>query len=78
MLSKYKIIVDPDHVILIKLIVIIQELQNLELHTSLILELFLVSNDFNSDHMPCFMIKAFDSLSEGARPKMLKQLISIP
>ena len=38
--------------------------QNLELHTSLVLESFLVSNQLNSYMLFCFVVEAFDGLSE--------------
>ena len=71
MLSEDHVILDSDNIVLIVSILMIQELQNFEFHTSLVLEFLLISYNFYCDKFFGFMIEALDSLTEGALTKKL-------
>ena len=64
MLSKYHIVFDSDHIVLIMWVMLVKIFYNLELHTGLVLELFLISNNFDSYILLGGMVEAFDCLSK--------------
>ena len=77
MLSKKQIVEDSDHIVLIMHIIIIQIFQDFELDSSLVLELFLVSDYFESHLLLCLVIEAFDCLSKAALSQEFKYFVSV-
>lgn len=66
-LSEYQVVEHPDDVVLVLLVVVVQVLQDLQLHACLVLEFLLVPDDFNGHHFVGLVVKALQSLSETAR-----------
>jgi hypothetical protein len=64
MLTEDMIVIYPDDIVLVMRIIVVQELKNLQLHSSLVLELLFVPYNFDSNQIACLMIKALDSLSK--------------
>ena len=71
MLSEDVIVVNPDDIVLVMRVIVVQELKNLQLHSSLVLELLFVSDNFDSNQIACLMIKALDSLSKTSRAESI-------
>jgi hypothetical protein len=69
MVSENHVVFYSNNIILIHLIMIIQKLEYLKLHTGLILKLLFVLNNFKSNNFIILMIETFDSLSKAARAK---------
>ena len=67
MASEHLKINDPDYVVVIVFVFFLQEFQDFELDTRLMLKSFLVTDYFDCDHSLCFVIKALQSLAERAR-----------
>jgi hypothetical protein len=76
-LSENTVVLHADDVILIILVMIIQVFQNFELNTCLILKLFLIPDNFNSNVFFGLMIKTLDSLTETALPQKFQYFISV-
>ena len=51
MLTEDMIVIYPDDIVLVMRIIVIQELKNLQLHSSLVLELLFVSDNFDSNQI---------------------------
>ena len=66
MLSKYHIVFNPDNIIHIVFVMVIQILQNSQLYSSLILKLLLIADDFDGDIFVCLMVKALNGLAKAA------------
>ena len=77
MLSEHAVIFDPDHVVLVVLIVEVEVLQDLEFHASLVLELFLVSDDLDGDHLLGFVVHAFDGLPKATLSQKLEDFVPV-
>ena len=58
-------------------VIILEELQDFELNTSLIVVLFLVLDDLQSDMLLRFMVKAFDGDTKRSTSQMLNDLVAI-
>jgi len=65
-----------DHVVLVVLVVVVQVLQDLQLYTSLKLELLLVADDFDSDCLLSLVIQTLDSLTEAPLAKERKHFVA--
>lgn len=77
MLSKHAVIVNPNDIVLVILIVEIKVFENLKFHACLILELLLVSDDFDCDHFLSFMVHALDGLSETSLAQKFEYFVPI-
>lgn len=55
-----------DHIVFILFVIVIQQFQDFKFDPCLMLESFLVSDYFDSDHLLKLVIKAFESLAEAA------------
>ena len=64
-LPEHHEVIDSDDIVLIELVVKIEVLKRLQFDTSLVFELLFISDDFHGNRSLCFVIKAFDSLSEA-------------
>ena len=64
MLSEDVIVVNPDDIVLVMRVIVVQELKNLQLHSSLVLELLFVPDNFDSHKVARLMIKTLNSLSK--------------
>jgi len=71
MLTEDMIVEYPDNIVLVMRIIVVQELKNLQLHSSLVLELLFVPDNFDSHKVACLMIKALDSLSKTSRAESI-------
>jgi hypothetical protein len=76
-LPKYLIIKDPNDIILVLWIIIVQKFKNFQLHSSLVLKFLFISDYFNSYQVAIFMIQAFDRLTETAGAKGFEDFISV-
>ena len=56
---------------------VIQQLKNLELNTSLILELLFISDNFDCNQFLQLVIKTLDSLAKTARTQFVYDLVPI-
>ena len=65
--SKNIIIENPHNVIFILFVTVIQHLQNLQLHTGLMLKSFFISDDFDSHQLLQLVVVALNSLAKRAR-----------
>lgn len=63
--SKHIIVKNPDNVILIVLVPIIEHFQNFEFYACLMLKPLLIPDHFNSHKLLEFMIEALNSLAEA-------------
>lgn len=77
MFSEDKVIFNPNNVIAIFLVAVVQELKDFQFHSGLILELLLVPNDLQGNHFLAFVINALQHLAETSRPKGLLDLVAI-
>ena len=74
MLSEHAVVLDSDDVVGVIWIVVSQMNQNLKFNSSLVLELLLVSNDFDSHSLSSFVIDTFQCLPEGALSEKINNL----
>ena len=65
-LSKQHIVLDPDDVVGIILVVVVEVLQQLEFDSGLVLKLLLVPDYLNRYFLLCLVVEAFDSLAKAA------------
>ena len=77
MLAEHTIIFDPNNIILVVLVMVVQIFENLQLNSCLVLEFFLISDDLDSHHLLSLVIEALDSLSKAALAEELEDLISV-
>ena len=77
MLPKDHIVLHVNDVHRVIGIVLLQELQDLELHASLIVVLLLVLNDLKRDELLALVVKALDCYAEGAFAKELLDLVAV-
>ena len=77
MLPKNQIIFNSNYIILILRIMVIKIFQYFQFHSRLILELFLIPNDFNSTNRIILMINALQCLSKTTSPQNFNHLIPI-
>ena len=77
MLPKNHIIFNSYYIILILRIMVIKIFQYFQFHSRLILELFLIPNDFNSTNRIILMINALQCLSKTTSPQNFNHLIPI-
>lgn len=66
MLPKYGVVFDSYDVVNVVRVVLFQKHQNFEFYSCLMVESFLVSDDFDSHELVCFIIVAFQGLAETA------------
>ena len=78
MLSKDDIVVQVDHIHDVFGVILLQELQDLQLHPSLVVVLLLVLHDFDADLLLNLVVPAFDRCSERALPQEALDFITIP
>ena len=76
MLSKDTVVFYSDDIVLIISVMMVKVLKDFQFYACLILELLLISYDFDSNLFFCFVIKAFDCLTKGSLAKELKNLVS--
>ena len=74
MLPEKQIVLYSYHIILIMLVVLIEVEQDLQLHARLILELLLISDNFDRDCLAIGVVEAFEGLSEAAGAQELEHL----
>lgn len=77
MLPKDHIVLHVDDVHRVIGIVLLQELQDLELHARLVVVLLLVLNDLKRDELLALVVKALDCNAEGAFAKELMDLVAV-
>lgn len=69
MLPEDHVVVQVDHIHYVFWVVLLQELQDFKLHTSLIVVLFLIFDDFHGHIDTMFVVEAFQSRSKRAFTK---------
>lgn len=67
MVAKDFIVYHAHDIVLVVDVSVIQQLKNLELNSSLILELLFISDNFDCDQFLQLVIKTLDSLAKTAR-----------
>ena len=77
MLPEHHEVLDSDDIVLVVPVMVVEILEDSQLHTSLILELLLIANDFDSDTLVGLVIKTLDSLTKAALAKELEYFVSI-
>jgi len=71
MFSEDCVVEHSHNIVLIILILRFEVAQKLQLNSCLVLEALLVSNDFNSDNLLVFVVKALQGLSKTTRAKFV-------
>lgn len=66
-----------DDVVVIIPVPVLQVLKDPQLYTGLVLESFLIPDNFNGNHLLLFVIKAFESLAKASAAQLVKHLISV-
>ena len=77
MLPEHHEVLDSDDIVLVVPVMVVEILEDSQLHTSLILELLLIANDFDSDTLVGLVIKTLDSLTKAALAQELEYFVSI-
>lgn len=77
MVAKDFIVYHAHDIVLVVDVSVIQQLKNLELNSSLILELLFISDNFDCDQFLQLVIKTLDSLAKTARTQFVYDLIPI-
>lgn len=77
MLTEYMIVINPDDIVLVMRVIIVQELKNFQLHSSLVLELLFVPYNFDSHKVARLMIKTLDCLSKTTGAESILDLIPV-
>ena len=78
MLAEHHEVLDADDVVLVVAIVMVQVLEDAQLHASLVLELLLVADDLDRDGLASLVVQAFDCLPEAALAEELEHLVAVP
>ena len=77
MLPEHHEVLDSNDIVLVVPVMVVEILEDSQLHTSLILELLLIANDFDSDTLVGLVIKTLDSLTKAALAQELEYFVSI-
>ena len=77
MLAEDHIVVQVDHIHDVFGVILLQELQDFQLNSSLVVVLLLVLHDFDADLLLDLVVEAFDCRSERAFPQEALDLVSI-
>ena len=78
MLSEHDVGLNLDNIATVIWVVILQMLEDFELNARLMLELFLVPDDFDSDDFAVHVVDAFQCLAEAALSEEVKNFKSEP
>jgi hypothetical protein len=74
--SKYFIVNDPNDVVIVILVAVLQIFKDPQLHTRLVLKPLLVSNDFDRHKLLLFVVKTLQSLPKTSASQLINNLVS--
>ena len=76
-LSEDEPILHPYYIVQVLRVIVLEVLEDLDLHSSLVLELLLVLHDFQCYELLVLVIEDFESLPEAALPDLSFHLIAV-
>ena len=77
MLPEHAVVLDPNDIICVVRVIFLKMQQYFQLHSRLVLELLLVSDNLDRNNFSSFVIDTFESLPEGALAQKVDDLESI-
>ena len=77
MLSEYRVVLNPDYIIDIISVMLLQVIENVQLDPSLMMKALLVADNLHCNELIGLVVIALNSLSERALPQEFLDLISI-
>lgn len=75
-LAEYEVVLDHDDVVSIIRVILLEVLEDLQFHSSLVLELFLVPDELHSDQLVGLVVQTLNGLAEAPFPEELEDLKS--
>lgn len=77
MLPEHAIILNPNNIVRVLWVIFFQVQQDFQLNACLVLELFLVPDNFDGDDLVCLVVYAFKCLAERALAKEVKDFEAV-